>query len=72
MVDWTILSPTFLTAVVEWAGAVVTVLAMEGHARIFREGIGGFKGGLGAENFVSKTGTSHATATRDLQNLVEH
>ncbi|HTB04809.1 MAG TPA: hypothetical protein VK804_30430 [Bradyrhizobium sp.] len=31
MVDWTILSPTYLTAVVEWAGAVVTVLAM-GHS----------------------------------------
>jgi hypothetical protein len=32
MVDWTILSPTFLTAVVEWAGAVVTVLgAGSGH-----------------------------------------
>jgi hypothetical protein len=28
MVDWTILSPTFLAAVVEWAGAVVTVLAV--------------------------------------------
>jgi hypothetical protein len=28
MVDWTILSPTFLTAVAEWAGAVVTVLAV--------------------------------------------
>jgi hypothetical protein len=28
MVDWTILSPTFLTAVVKWAGAVVTVLAV--------------------------------------------
>ena len=27
MIDWTMLSPTFLTAVVEWAGAVVTVLA---------------------------------------------
>jgi len=32
MVDWTIFSPTFLTAVVEWAGAVVTVLAVgPGH-----------------------------------------
>jgi len=30
MVDWTILSPTFLTAAVEWAGAVVTVLAVGG------------------------------------------
>ena len=28
MVDWTILSPTFLTAMVEWAGAVVTVVAV--------------------------------------------
>jgi hypothetical protein len=28
MIDWTILSPTFLTAAVEWAGAVVTVLAV--------------------------------------------
>jgi hypothetical protein len=28
MVDWTILSPTFLTAVVAWAGAAVTVLAV--------------------------------------------
>ena len=32
MVDWTILSPTYLTAVVEWAGAVMTVLAVgPGH-----------------------------------------
>jgi hypothetical protein len=30
MVDWTMLSPTFLNAAVEWAGAVVTVLAV-GH-----------------------------------------
>jgi hypothetical protein len=28
MMDWTVLSPTFLTAAVEWAGAVVTVLAV--------------------------------------------
>jgi hypothetical protein len=28
MVDWTILTPAFLTAAVEWAGAVVTVLAV--------------------------------------------
>jgi hypothetical protein len=34
MVDWTILSPTFLTAVFDWAGAVVTVLAVgPGHAK---------------------------------------
>ncbi|MCF1469522.1 Fic family protein [Agrobacterium vitis] len=40
-------------------------------ARIFREGIAGFKGGLSAENYISITATSRATATRDLQNLVE-
>jgi hypothetical protein len=32
MVDWTILSPTFLTAVVEWAGAVVTDAVGPGHS----------------------------------------
>ena len=33
MVDWTMLSPTFLTAVIEWAGAAVTVFAVgSGHS----------------------------------------
>ncbi|PWU20470.1 MAG: DUF4172 domain-containing protein, partial [Bdellovibrio sp.] len=40
-------------------------------ARIFREGIDGFKGGLSAENYISITQASRATATRDLQDLVE-
>jgi Fic family protein len=40
-------------------------------ARIFREGIDGFLGGLSAENYISITGTSRATATRDLQDLFE-
>jgi Fic family protein len=40
-------------------------------ARIFREGIDGFEGGLSAENYISITGTSRATATRDLQGLIE-
>jgi Fic family protein len=40
-------------------------------ARLFREGITGFKGGLSAENYLAITGTSRATATRDLQDLVE-
>jgi Fic family protein len=39
-------------------------------ARVFREGIDGFKGGLSAENYISITRTSRATATRDLQDLV--
>jgi Fic family protein len=35
------------------------------------EGIEGSKGGLSAENYISITATSRATATRDLQQLVE-
>ena len=40
-------------------------------ARMFQEGIDGFKGGLSAENYISITQASRATATRDLQDLVE-
>jgi Fic family protein len=39
-------------------------------ARMFREGIDGFKGGLSAENYITITKASRATATRDLQDLV--
>ena len=41
-------------------------------ARMFREGIDGFKGGLSAENYINISKTSRATATRDLQDLVEN
>ncbi|MTE01022.1 DUF4172 domain-containing protein [Paracoccus sp. YIM 132242] len=40
-------------------------------ARLFREGPDGFTGGLSAENYLAITRTSRATATRDLQDLVE-
>lgn len=40
-------------------------------ARMFREGLTGFVGGLSAENYISITHTSRATATRDLHDLVE-
>jgi Fic family protein len=40
-------------------------------ARMFREGIDSFKGGLSAENYIAISKTSRATATRDLQELVE-
>ncbi len=40
-------------------------------ARMFGEGIDGFKGGLSAENYITISKTSRATATRDLQDLVE-
>jgi Fic family protein len=39
-------------------------------ARMFREGLDGFAGGLSAANYVTIAGTSRATATRDLQELV--
>lgn len=40
-------------------------------ARLFKEGLDGFKGGLSADNYISISKTSRATATRDLQDLVE-
>lgn len=39
-------------------------------ARMFREGLDGFKGGLSAENYIAITGASRATTTRDLHELV--
>lgn len=39
-------------------------------SRMFKEGPTGFKGGLSAENYLSITKTSRATATRDLAELV--
>lgn len=40
-------------------------------ARMFREGVDGFKGGLSAENYISVTNATRATTTRDLHDLVE-
>jgi len=39
--------------------------------RMLREGPEGFKGGLSASNYVSITGASPATATRDLADMVQ-
>ncbi len=39
--------------------------------RIFRAGVNGFSGGFSAENYIAITGTSRATATRDLTDLVQ-
>lgn len=39
--------------------------------RLFAEGPNGFKGGLSADNYISITKTSRATATRDLNDLVQ-
>ena len=43
----------------------------KGLRRVFREGPSGFAGGLSAGNYVAITGTSTATATRDLADLVD-
>lgn len=39
--------------------------------RMFAEGLNGFKGGLSAENYITITKTSRATATRDLTYLIQ-
>jgi Fic family protein len=39
--------------------------------RMFKEGPEGFSGGLSVKNYISITSASRATATRDLQELVE-
>ena len=39
--------------------------------RMFREGPDGFAGGMSAEKYIAITGTSPATATRDLHDLTE-
>ena len=39
--------------------------------RIYSKGIDGFQGGLSADNYISITKTSKATATRDLKQLLE-
>ena len=40
-------------------------------ARMFHAGIEGFAGGLSAENYISIAKTSRATATRDMNDLVD-
>ena len=39
--------------------------------RMFDAGINGFEGGMSAKKYIAITGTSKATATRDLQQLLE-
>jgi Fic family protein len=39
--------------------------------RMLKEGLEGFEGGMSAKKYMNITKTSKATATRDLQDLVE-
>jgi Fic family protein len=43
----------------------------KGIRRMLEEGPNGFEGGMNARKYVGITGTSKATATRDLQDLVQ-
>jgi Fic family protein len=40
-------------------------------ARMFREGLEGFKGGMSAEKYITITGAPRSTTTHDLQDLVK-
>jgi Fic family protein len=55
----------------ELHGAVLNERQHKVLTRLFEEGPAGFKGGLSAGKYLSITRTSQATATRDLQQLVE-
>ncbi|MBB6305391.1 Fic family protein [Rhizobium leucaenae] len=52
-------------------GSATSSTIAKAISRMFREGIEGFKGGLSAENYISITGASRATATKDLHDMVE-
>ncbi len=55
----------------EWQRGKLSERQEKVIARMFKEGIDGFRGGLSAENYIGIAKTSRATATRDLQDLVE-
>lgn len=67
LVDFTINKTKFYDLTKGWLNE------RQGRAidRIFKEGFDGFKGGLSAENYITITGTTRSTATRDLQDLVD-
>lgn len=52
-------------------GQVVNERQAKVLSRMLREGPGGFEGGMSARKYVSITGCSKATATRDLTELLE-
>ncbi len=71
--DYTIRSVRFLVEKNKFYSRIGDILnPRQGKvlARMFREGLSGFKGGLSADNYIRITGTSASTATRDLQDLV--
>jgi Fic family protein len=53
------------------AGAELNARQRKVVQRLLDDGDGGFLGGLNAEKYIKMTGTSKATATRDLAQLVQ-
>ncbi len=71
--DYTIKAIEFLIAKAKLYSRLATSLNERQQkvlARMFKEGLSGFKGGLSADNYITITRTSASTATRDLQDLV--
>lgn len=52
-------------------GDTINVRQQKVLDRMFREGVEGFQGGLSAQNYIAISKTTKATATRDLQDLVD-
>ena len=72
--DYTIRSVRFLVEKNKFYGRIGDALNLrqsKALARMFKEGLSGFKGGLSADNYIRITKTSASTATRDLQDLVD-
>lgn len=71
--DYTIRSVRFLVEKTKFysrLGGGLNARQSKALARMFKEGLSGFKGGLSADNYIRITKTSASTATRDLQDLV--
>ena len=49
----------------------MSIMTMHTLVRMFREGPKGFEGGMSAGNYSTITGSSPATTTRDLADLVD-
>ena len=59
------------TKLLDWLRGRINDRQTKALLRIFREGPKGFSGGMSASNYSAITGASPATATRDLNELVE-
>lgn len=71
-IDYSMIWIEFILNKTKWFDAFRNLLNERQHKvmnRMFEEGPLGFKGGMSAKKYMSITGTSKATATRDLKDL---